>query len=108
MHRPSLYPLSVGGHGVPSFILPKMVQNMPSTARHTGEHLSVGLPEATVGKSNCQTKPFTKGRPCGHTCMHCGTLCISRNVGIVHKVHGIYLRISVYGKYDEVLHVFSG
>ena len=49
-HRPSLYALSVGGHGVPSFILPKMVQNPPSTARHTREHLSVGVPEATAGR----------------------------------------------------------
>ena len=59
MHRPSLYPSSVGVHGVPSFILPRMVQNLPSTARHTREHLLSEVPKATAGRrlivKHCQT-----------------------------------------------------
>ena len=73
---------------MPSFILPKMVQNLPSTARHTREHLSVGVPEGTAGSPSVKdTLAVT------HAHALCENLYISSNVGIVH---------------DEVLRVCGG
>ena len=71
MHWAWLYPLSVGGHGVPSLIMPKMSMNLPSRARHTREHLFIEVSAVYVHnnttaevKSAKQDNAFMKGYAC--------------------------------------------